>query len=87
MGGHARAKALGKEGMREIARRGGAATAAKGKEHLAELGRRGQRARAANIRRAALMEVEAQAAHMSSAELLRWLRSEIAKTEKPTGQR
>jgi general stress protein YciG len=79
MGGHARAKALGKEGMREIARRGGAATAAKGKEHLAELGRRGQLARAANMRRAVLKEVEAQAQNSGDLELLLWIRSEISK--------
>lgn len=84
MGGHARAKAIGKDGMREIAKRGGSATAAKGKAHLAELGRRGQLARAANIRRSVLEEVEAHVlAKAGDAELLRWLREEIGKCARP----
>lgn len=81
LGGHARAKALGKEGMRELARRGGKASAAKGKAHLSELGKRGQRARAANLRRAVLKEVEVYVlANGGDAELIWWLRAEIAKT-------
>lgn len=87
LGGHARAKAIGKEGMREIAKRGGAATAAKGKAHLAEMGRRGQLARAANIRHAVLKEVEAHVlvicssvgALSESGRLLAWIRAEMAK--------
>ena len=80
LGGQAIVKAIGNEGMKELAQRGGAATlAAKGKEHLAELGRRGQRARAANMRRAILKEVEARALESTGdAELLQWLRTEIA---------
>lgn len=84
LGGQAVVRAIGNEGMRELAKRGGAATAAKGKEHLAELGRRGQRARAANLRRAVLREVEAQADALGRdmPSLLEWLRSEIAACEK-----